>query len=425
MRRLEVIDGSDPSEVGRALRSALANDGPALLPREFAVGAAAGSGAGATPAVRPEGSGDGVPLGDPAVGRTSLLPREVPRSIALVIETSGSSGLPKRVALSADALLASAAAAESALGGPGQWLLALPTHYIAGVQVLVRSIAAGTTPLVLGRGHFSAREFAALADRLDSPVRYSSLVPAQLARLVAAAEEDPGIRRSVSRFDAVLVGGQALPAALHERALASGIAVVRTYGSSETAGGCVYDGRPIGQTHARTRSGELELSGPSLAIGYLDDDELNEAKFSIDGGVRWYRTGDAGTIEGGDASGVAGGSAGGTVAVTGRLDNVIISGGIKVSLDRVERIVQWVPGFEEAVVVGAPDEIWGQVGVVVVEHRPETSGSALEQIRRVVTDAAGRAAAPSRLHVVDRMPRLSSGKPDRQLIASRLQDDAD
>jgi len=409
VRRLEVIDGSDPSVVGRALRVALANDGPALLPREFV---------------------DVVPLGDPSVGRTSTLPAEVPRAIALVIETSGSSGLPKRVALSADALLASAAAAEGALGGPGQWLLALPTHYIAGVQVLVRSIAAGTTPLVLGRGHFSAADFAALADRLEAPVRYTSLVPAQLARLVTAAEADAGIRRSVSRFDAVLVGGQALPAALHERALALGIAVVRTYGSSETAGGCVYDGRPIGQTLARTRGGELELSGPSLAVGYLGDEELNEAKFFTDEGVRWYRTGDAGTIEGGDASGIAGAVAGGSVTVTGRLDNVIISGGIKVSLDRVERIVQWVPGFEEAVVVGAPDEVWGQVGVVVVEESALAAAGVqvggaepLEQVRRVVADAAGRAAAPARLQVVERVSRLSSGKPDRQLIASRLQDD--
>ncbi|TAJ48702.1 MAG: o-succinylbenzoate--CoA ligase [Herbiconiux sp.] len=354
----------------------------------------------------------------------------MPRAIALVIETSGSSGLPKRVALSADALLASAAAAEGALGGPGQWLLALPTHYIAGVQVLVRSIAAGTTPLVLGRGHFSAADFAALADRLEAPVRYTSLVPAQLARLVTAAEADAGIRRSVSRFDAVLVGGQALPAALHERALALGIAVVRTYGSSETAGGCVYDGLPIGQTLARTRGGELELSGPSLAVGYLGDEELNEAKFFTDEGVRWYRTGDAGTIEGGDASGIAGAVAGGSVTVTGRLDNVIISGGIKVSLDRVERIVQWVPGFEEAVVVGAADEVWGQVGVVVVEESALAAAGVqvggadpLEQVRRVVADAAGRAAAPARLLVVERVSRLSSGKPDRQLIASRLQDD--
>jgi len=506
VRRLEVIDGSDPSIVGRALRVALANDGPALLPREFVGGSATGSVGGAptsTPAsVVDDVAQEAVPLGDPSVGRTSTLPTEVPRSIALVIETSGSSGLPKRVALSADALLSSAAAAEGALGGPGQWLLALPTHYIAGVQVLVRSIAADTTPLVLGRGHFSARDFAALADRLDAPVRYTSLVPAQLARLVAAAEEDAGIRRSVARFDAVLVGGQALPAALHERALTVGIAVVRTYGSSETAGGCVYDGRPIGQTLARTRGGELELSGPSLAVGYLGDEELSEAKFYTDDGVRWYRTGDAGTIEGSAAAGRGGGGGidagigavgdgsitgdaesqgagvasagnGGTVAVTGRLDNVIISGGIKVSLDRVERIVQWVPGFEEAVVVGAPDEEWGQVGVVVVEESALAAASAavagtaaagteaaaasaaddgadaaagaskglttteagvgargvhgglLEQVRRVVADAAGRAAAPARLRVVERLPRLSSGKPDRQLIASRLQDDAD
>src|ERR1700712_2805537 len=98
----------------------------------------------------------------------SPIPAEVPKNVALVIETSGSSGVPKRVALSADALLASAGATESELGGPGQWLLALPTHYIAGMQVLIRSIVADTTPVVLPPGHFSARAFAALIDELTA-----------------------------------------------------------------------------------------------------------------------------------------------------------------------------------------------------------------------------------------------------------------
>jgi O-succinylbenzoic acid--CoA ligase len=395
-RPLEVLDGGDASRVAAALRVALSNDGPAILPRE----GEPGGGRHAAPA-----------LGDRHVARDTPVPAEVPQPVALVIETSGSSGVPKRVALSTDALLASAAGTEVALGGQGQWLLALPTHYIAGVQVLVRSIVAGTTPVVQPSGHFSASAFAALADELDAPLRFTSLVPAQLARLVTAAEADPRIRRSVARFDSILIGGQALPAALHQRAIEAGFHVVRTYGSSETAGGCVYDGRPIGQMVARESGGEIELSGPSLAEGYLGDEELTARKFRVDEGVRWYRTADSGTV------------VDGVVRVTGRLDNVIISGGVKVALDRVERVVQGVPGFEQAVVVPQRSAEWGQVSVVVTDG--PVSDDALERVRSAVVDSAGRAAAPVDIHRVEHLPRLSSGKPDRLTIARSLQGRAD
>lgn len=429
-RALEVINGSDAAIVEAQLRRALANDGSAILPREGAGG-----------------------LGDPAVAGP-VLPMEVPKRVSLVIETSGSSGLPKRVALSSDALLASAAATEAALGGPGQWLLALPTHYIAGVQVLVRSIVAGVAPVVHPRGHFSAETFADLAEQLAAPLRFTSLVPAQLLRLVEASEADPRIRAAASRFDAVLVGGQALPALVAERASGLGIRVVRTYGSSETAGGCVYDGIPIGQASARVVDGEVELAGPMLAEGYLGDDALTADRFRVADGTRWYRTADSGSV------------VDGVVRVTGRVDNVIISGGVKISLDRVERLVQSVPGFEQAVVVPRASERWGQVSELVVEEGasgavgeggatghgnagqggsaeassaegsaaaggaaggsaellPSGLGvrgpdSALERVRAVVIEAAGRPAAPAGLTVVRSLPRLASGKPDRAALA--------
>lgn len=389
-RALEVIDGSDISTVVEALQRALSHDGPAILPRD--------------PAVRGGDAGGGG------------LPGVVPRRVVLVVETSGSTGAPKRVMLSADALLASAAATEGALGGPGQWLLALPAHYIAGLQVLVRSIAAQTAPLVQPPGHFDVASFAALADRLEAPRRYTSLVPTQLARLASVAETDADVRRAVVRFDAILVGGQALPRALHERAVALGFSVVRTYGSSETAGGCVYDGRPIGSTVVRENLGEIEISGPSLAEGYLGDEALTADRFHTDAGTRWYRTSDGGAVSDG------------LVRISGRLDNVIISGGVKVSLDQVERLVQGVDGFEQAVVVAAADEIWGQVPVVVVAGHLRESlqpAEALDLLRRVVTAAAGRPAAPAELRSVDVIPRLSSGKPDRLSLASWFQGPAD
>ncbi|RNE62140.1 o-succinylbenzoate--CoA ligase [Cryobacterium tepidiphilum] len=331
----------------------------------------------------------------------------MPRAVAVVIETSGSTDAPKRVMLSTDALLASAAGSNAALGGPGQWLLALPGHYIAGVQVLVRSIAAGTTPVIMPPGHFDPAAFAPAAEKLAEPVRYTSLVPVQLARLVDAAADDARLRRALRRFDAILVGGQALEPELLAQAERLDLRVVRTYGSSETAGGCVYDGVPIGNAAVRARPvdgvDQLEISGSMLALGYLGDDDRTDSRFIDEHGERWYRTGDLGEVDGS-----------GHVRVLGRADNVIISGGEKVSLDAVERVVRSLPGLAAAVVVPADDPVWGQVPVVVVdegEGRP-----ALAAVRAAVASVLGAPARPARIVSVQRMPMLASGKPDRRAL---------
>ncbi|MDF2443571.1 MAG: o-succinylbenzoate---CoA ligase [Subtercola sp.] len=420
-----MLGGADPIEVGAALRRALSGSGPAVLPRESAVDPERVAGPAAE---RPAAGAPPRHASLVAGGGEHPVPAEVAKNVALVIETSGSSGVPKRVALSADALLSSASATEAHLGGGGQWLLALPSHYIAGAQVLVRSIVAGTDPVVMTPGHFSARTFAALVDTLSAPLKFSSIVPAQLARLVDAAESDEEVRQSLGRLDALLIGGQAVPAALFTRATDVGLRVMRTYGSSETAGGCVYDGHPIGRTAARVTGGELELSGPMLAEGYLGDDELTARKFYTDAGVRWYRTADSGDVTGSGSGGAGSGGAGSggagsgspdvTVTVTGRIDNVIISGGIKVALDRVERAVQAHEGFHTAIVVPQPSAEWGQTPVVVTSE-PFGPG-ALELLRTSVTDMVGRAAAPTRILVLPSIPTLSSGKPDRLSVARSL-----
>jgi O-succinylbenzoic acid--CoA ligase len=368
-RPLVALGASDPMAVLRGLEAALAG-GPALLP---------------------------VAEGAPALPTPP--PADVPQRVALVVETSGSTGTGKRVALSSEALLAGAAAADAALGGPGVWLLALPTHYIAGLNVLTRSIAAGTTPVVLPSGHFDATVFADAADRLvvgpAAPRRYTSLVPVQLARVL----DDPRATAALGRFDAVLVGGQATPVALRERARAAGIRVVTTYGASETSGGCVYDGTPLGTVRAELIDGELQLAGPMLAEGYLDDPERTAAAFTERDGHRWYRTGDAATI------------VDGRIRVTGRLDDVVISGGEKVPLGAVERIVRELPGQDGAVVTRRASGEWGEVPVVVTEQPVD-----LEVVRARVGDALGRAARPAEVLVVDRMPMLASGKPDRRAV---------
>ena len=378
-RELRRMPDSDVPALMSALRAALDGTGPAVLP--FA--------AAHTPTI--EGHGEATRL------------ETVPDDIALVIETSGSTGVPKRVGLSAAALLASAAASAAAVGGQGQWLLCLPAHYVAGTNVLVRSIHAGTEPVVMPEGHFDAENFIAHAARLTAPERYASIVPVQLARLVDAAEDDADTACALRRFDALLVGGQALRQELRQRAEALGIRIVRTYGSSETSGGCVYDGVPIGATRARVRRGQLELTGPTLASGYLGDPERTAAAFAEDAdGTRWYRTGDLGEV-----------AADGHVTVLGRADNVIISGGEKVLLDAVERHVKSLPGLADAVVVAADDPQWGQVPVVVTAAQ----GVELAGIRSSTAAALGRAAAPARIVAVAAVPHLPSGKPDRLALA--------
>lgn len=327
------------------------------------------------------------------------LPATVAQRIALVVQTSGSTGAPKRVALSADAVLASAAASESALGGSGQWVLALPTHYIAGLNVLARSITAGTDPVIVEGSRFSAAAFVAAAEALTHPTRFTSLVPAQLATLL----DDSDARTALARFSRVLVGGQATPQLLVERAADHGIRVTRTYGSSETSGGCVYDGEPIGAAAVRVVDGEVQLGGPMLAEGYLGDDALTAERFVSDAAVRWFRTADAGVWDGG------------RLAVTGRRDDVLVSGGVKVALGEVERVLREQEGFADAVVVAASDERWGQVPVAFT-----ASGVDPAAATEAVGLALGVAARPARVIRLDALPLLASGKPDRQALARRL-----
>jgi O-succinylbenzoic acid--CoA ligase len=367
-RPLRVIDAANTIEVVRGLRAALTADGPAILPH-------------------------------PLPGTEGPLPQTVDQRVALVIETSGSTGRPKRVALSADALLASAAAADAALGGPGDWLNALPLNYIAGINVVVRHLAADTmlSDIAGISEGFSVESFLRGAGRLDHARRYTSLVPAQLSRLMAADDALETLRR----FDRILVGGQAMPVDLAARALELGLNVTRTYGSSETSGGCVWDGVPIGTTEIEIVDGRVELAGPTLAEGYLEDPRRTADAFRERGGKRWYRTDDTGDI------------VDGALRVTGRVDDVIVSGGVKVSIAEVELAVRALPGLETAVVVAAPHPEWGEAPVVVSE-----TGIPLDALRDAVAATLGRPAAPARILLVDVMPLLPSGKPDRLAIAA-------
>lgn len=380
MKPLVQVSAADVAGVTQALRVAL-DGGPAVWP-----------------VAEPESS---PPAGEPAW--------VVDDRVALVVETSGSTDAPKRVLLSADALRASAAATEAALRGPGQWLLALPAHYIAGAQVLVRSIVAGTEPVVVEGEHFDPVAFAEASARLDRRVpRYTSLVPVQLSRLVEVARSDRKVADALHAFDRILLGGQAAPPGLILAADTLGVRITRTYGSSETAGGCVYDGRPLDGVAVRIADGGVELSGPILADGYLGDPGRTAGAFPTDAdGRRWYRTGDLGEL-----------THDGTLRIRGRADDVIISGGVKVALGEVERAVRSVAGFGEAVVVRVADPEWGERAAAVTERTDAAAASDARATLAAATDAAGLppAARPVRVELVDRMPLLASGKPDRRAL---------
>ena len=337
---------------------------------------------------------------------------EVEEGTALVVGTSGSTGTPKLAMLSAAALRASADATHERLGGPGSWLLAMPPHHIAGIQVLLRCVAAGTHPQFVDlSGGFTPAAFVAAASaalptsRNPSARRYTSLVPTQLLRLLG----DAPATEALSHFDGVLVGGAATSPGLLARAHDSGVHVVTSYGMSETCGGCVYDGTPLSGTRIRSDAdSRLYLGGRSLATGYLGRPDLTAVAFGTDpSGQRWFRTDDSGH-RGDD----------GRWHVDGRLDDLITTGGLKVAPRLVEEaITQTLHEVAEAVVVGTPDPEWGQAVAAAVVLRPGARPPTVADLRSRLYGILPDHARPRRLMVLEALPLRGPGKPDRGQVA--------
>ena len=341
-----------------------------------------------------------LPAGPPAAVETALTvlrPQEPLEDGAdLVVVTSGSTGGGRGVLLPSAAVRASGEATLRRLGGPGTWLLALPVSAVAGLQVLCRSILGGTDPTVLAAGE----PLAAAVARMPAGRRYTALVPTQLRRYLDA---EPAALRA---FDAVLVGGAATDAGLLARARDEGVAVVTTYGMTETAGGCVYDGEPLDGVRVRVAEG-VELAGPVLALGYRLDPEGTSAAF--DSG--WFRTRDAGSLD--DA---------GRLTVHGRLDDVVVTGGVNVAPQAVEGVLRQHPDVADAVVFGRPDDEWGQRVVAAVVPAPGAQPD-LASLRPWVAERLGAPAAPRELHRIAAVPTLHTGKPDRRGVAAAVPDE--
>jgi O-succinylbenzoic acid--CoA ligase len=364
MRSLHAVLLSGPRDAARLLdplRAALDGTGPALLPLDAGDPRLDSLLAAYSPDLVTDAEGvtrnrDGGDGTEP--------------DTAVIVATSGSTGVPKGVRLAATALLASARASLDRIGArPGErWLCCLPVNHVAGLQVLVRSILADREPVTSGNDY-----------------QHVSLVPTQLRRLLEAGELPDGVRT-------VLLGGAAAPSGLLQEAREAGVRVVTTYGMSETCGGCVYDGLPLDGVRVREdREGRLVIDGPVLFSGYAGQAPRTGP----------FVTTDLGNV---DKSGY--------VTVRGRADDVINTGGYKVVPGEVVRALLTCPAVRDAAVVGRADPEWGERVVAVVVPASRADPPDVKLLRTHVRGMLPRYAFPSEVVLVDAIPLLPSGKPD-------------
>ncbi|TCN40417.1 O-succinylbenzoic acid--CoA ligase [Kribbella orskensis] len=346
--------------------------------------------------------GSGTPFAplpaDPAAAervRQAVAPDEPLESddCAVILTTSGSSGEPKGVMLSRSALLASATATHHRLGGPGQWLLPMQPYFVGGLQVLTRSVLAGFAPVVSADHPGFAEAVAALT----GPRKYSAMVPTQLARYLDTELD------ALLSFDAIVIGGASMPADLKARARAAGVTAVPAYGMTETGSGCVYAGEPLAGTSLRLEDERILISGPTLFSGYRLRPQLTAEVFHD----RWFRTQDRGRF------------VDGRLQVIGRLDDVVISGGVNITLTAVQARLLEHPGVSDAVVLGVPDPEWGSRVVAFVVGRPGggepgRNEPGRDELRDFVAEVLPRTWAPRDVVRLAALPMLASGKVDRQ-----------
>jgi o-succinylbenzoate---CoA ligase len=314
----------------------------------------------------------------PTLGFGEVHSEFAPLQAAVAIGTSGSTGAPKEIFLSAHALVSSARASNAFIGAkPGDtWSLLLPLTHVAAVNVFVRAFELGTIPVDL-RNH--SGEY----PRVD----FTAIVPTQLFR---ALNGDDNLLKHLQSAHKVLVGGAALPQALRNQATSAGINVVTTYGMSETSGGCVYNGEILEGVEVEVRGGSIFVRGSILALGL----ELSDG---------WYETKDLGEfIED-------------KLVVIGRSDDVIISGGENLSLNNVENVLnRHFPALQIAA-FAVDDPQWGQsLHIAVVGEIDES------RLNSILESEVGSFAKPKGIHVMESLPLLGIGKVDRKRLAQAI-----
>jgi O-succinylbenzoic acid--CoA ligase len=328
----------------------------------------------------------------PALNFTNDEITDVDSHICLIVATTGSSGTKKSVALTAAALLASTRASlEFLQARPGHtWALLLPIHHIAGINVLIRSLELGTTPVDLRNAtRFPTTDF-------------SAVVPTQIYR---ALNGDDELLAHLKAAQFVLVGGAKLDDSLLSQALDADISIVRTYGMSETSGGCIYEGTPLKGVDLRTsESGLIEISGSVLASGYIGNDVLWSQL--CDG--QWFTTPDRGEI-----------AADGTLKVLGRADDVYVTGGEKVSLLQVDEILSQAFPSHQWSSIAVEDAQWGQRLVIAIGG---TDHPELDQINNELTTRIGGFAKAKQVLAYDQLPTIGIGKIDRVQIKQRAEE---
>lgn len=318
----------------------------------------------------------------------------VPESVAVVVATSGTTGQAKEIGLSANALLASARGSNDYLGAQSgdTWSLNLPLTHIAGVNVLVRSLELGREPIDLRN----------LSEESLPTADFTAIVPTQLHR---AVHETGQLLRHLQSAHRVLVGGAALGAGLREEANNVQVRVTSTYGMTETSGGSLYDGLPLAGVEVGIRDGRIAFRGDLLASYYLPANE-GESIRPIIGEDGWFVSKDIGRFEDG------------RLIVEGRVDDVIISGGEKVSLATVERFLgDLVDG--EVVAFAQPDPEWGQRLAIAT-----TVTLALDQwqeLQSKIREELGRYAIPQDIYRIAEIPRSALGKVDRIALMRSIQ----
>ncbi len=341
-------------------------------------------------------------------------------SLGALMFTSGTTGAPRAVRLTHASLLASARSWNTSLGAhPGDhWLAALPLSHVAGLGVVLRSVLAGAR-ITIHDGFDPSAVRAAMA---EDGISHVSLVPTQLLRCL---DDGPIV---APRLRALLLGGAPIPAALIQRAVAAGLPVVTTYGMTEAASGVTAlpateaaafpdsSGRALPGMRVRVMlddgtpapvgiRGDIDVSGPNLFAGYDDDAAATNAVMR-DG---WLRTGDLGSLDGA-----------GRLTITGRRDELIISGGENISPAEVESVLLTHPAIADAAVVGRTHPEWGAVPVAAVVLRVGVTDLDATAFRAFCRQRMASFKVPQDITAVNAIPRTASGKIIRRDVARLL-----